>query len=222
MLRGLKRPVSTRSWRRPHAARHVRQRRNRTAIEARVLVDARAPVRQRRRAGLHDVFSPPEHWFCDVVSAAARRCEPVLPGPRPIAARGATRCACRASAAGISSRGSRSASSTCRAPVFGRCSPIERYQPVWKDDRCLDPLLDAGRLSIARRVCARRQVWASIAEAARKLTRRRGVRSSMLGRPSPRRRRCRPRVDCFARKTRRAQQSRAAPRNAPRAVLGLS
>lgn len=112
-------------------------------------------------AGLPDVHLASEHFFDDVVFGRLVRGQglpyPLLGAPAPATPVGT-------SAVGASGAGARTKRSVLielspqgfpaqlqhRLFDLGRAGlrPViahpERYQPVWKDDRCLDPLFDAG------------------------------------------------------------------------------
>ena len=92
--------------------------------------------------GLPEVFLASEHWFDDTVYARLRAGEglpyPAKPGAR---LRGVL---VEMNPQGFPPQLPRTFVELRRKGLFPVIAHPERYQPVWKDDGCLDPLLDAG------------------------------------------------------------------------------
>jgi protein-tyrosine phosphatase len=141
MLRGLKRAGFDTVMATPHMRPGMFDN-DRTALRA--AFDAMAPHLS-GDADLPLVLLSSEHWFDEIVFARLLAGEglpyPDAPGAPPPLKRGVL---VELPPQVFPTRLERRFFDLSRAGYRPILAHPERYQPVWKDDRCLDPLLDAG------------------------------------------------------------------------------
>lgn len=152
MLRGLKKAGFDRVVATPHMRPGMFDN-DRTAIES-AFASMRDQVSGHAGQDLPEILLASEHWFCDVVFTRLLGGE-ALPYPAlgPSLRGGRRGVLVELPPQAFPPRLEQRFFDLSRAGLRPVLAHPERYQPVWKDDRCLDPLLDAGAFLLMD-VCA--------------------------------------------------------------------